>query len=403
MKRLYLEVLFVGSGGENVSELQKKTQSLQNQLEEYKRWNTSLQARLSQEPTHRDGGVGQAHESRKITVRSQNGNTEVPLSNGVSPSYISVETSSNHPKSKYSPGSKISSRRMLDLHDSLPNSSYLPSFMSIDLGTLPTDQDLTLMSVPELKETAVKMRDQIVQTSRENEQLQNCLKNSPLSKDVYVDRLQKSLAGVESQRDRLQRQVNQIVNSSSSDSDQRIIPVLKEQLDEAKETIVKLQQQVGQLHDGGHGVSHGNGAYDSGRIQDLENMVSKMQNKLKEADKVTDALKKQVSLNTKSESHPQGLNPELIVQMAKEIERLKKELKAKENEDVVSAVRKSSSSSTGGLMKSQIPVLQKGTNLTEKVTLGVEAQRALQAQMDSLKAELNDHKVGRIFKLYCLL
>ena len=62
------------------------------------------------------------------------------------------------------------------------------------------------------------------------------------------------------------------------------------------------------------------------RINGLQSEINNLKKHLKHTENLNNLLKKQLELNTQSENAPSGFNPELIVKMAQEIDRLKEEL-----------------------------------------------------------------------------
>lgn len=117
----------------------------------------------------------------------------------------------------------------------------------------------------------------------------------------------------------------------------------------------------------------------SQKLGTLEKEVAKLKAQLKHTEHLNDLLKQQIKLNTKSDNVPSGFNPELIVQMANEIQRLKDELE-KTHEKLTSEKR------------SSLPV-SSFTVTSPRGKKGAEAQVALQKQMESLRSELNQQKV----------
>ena len=91
---------------------------------------------------------------------------------------------------------------------------------------------------------------------------------------------------------KLQKQLEQILNGPDSDSDPRIIPVLKEQLAAARTTE--------------------------------SDDVDKLKSQLSHSENVVSLLKQQLDLN--SQSHDQKFNPEVILELSREIERLREDL-----------------------------------------------------------------------------
>ena len=263
-----------------------KVRSLQTQLEESSRWNTSLQARLSQQPVsqQRGGGVGGAQDTTDSILR----------------------TPTRHSTSM--------------LHDSMysGNQSFMPSFRQLPESVVPSNEDLERMSPHELKEMVLKLKDELLTSQACCESLQAQLSSlSPLPRTIPGENAQEPAT------------------------------------------------------------------FDSQKVAELEKDVSKLRHQLKHTEHLNELLKQQIKLNTQSDNSSTGFNPELVVQMANEIQRLKDELEK----------RRQSTDSTGvWSMSGQLSPLGKN---------GVEAQKAVQKQMESMRSDYNDQKVrGR--QLECL-
>lgn len=99
----------------------------------------------------------------------------------------------------------------------------------------------------------------------------------------------------------LERQLATVLYGPTSDKDIRIIPVLKEQLSEARKQVSNLEACPNALGD-------------------LQQEVGRLQSQLTHTESVNSLLKRQVELNAQNNDE---FNPELMCQMAEEIERLK--------------------------------------------------------------------------------
>ena len=84
---------------------------------------------------------------------------------------------------------------------------------------------------------------------------------------------------------------------------------------------------------------------------------------MKHTENLNNLLKKQLGLNTQTENSPSGFNPELIVKMAQEIDRLKEELEITRGKLRLEEERKDSAvriTGPGAVKKSAIPVRKDG-------------------------------------------
>ena len=113
------------------------------------------------------------------------------------------------------------------------------------------------------------------------------------SLDKELENLQVEHQQLVEENEKLKQQLEQILHGPEPDLDVRIIPVLKEQLAE--------KQNKGE------------------KTEDVE----KLKSQLSHSENIISLLKRQLDLNSRSDDH--NFNPELIVQMANEIERLKEE------------------------------------------------------------------------------
>ena len=128
------------------------------------------------------------------------------------------------------------------------------------------------------------------------------------------------------------------------------------------------------------------------KVAETEQDLAKLRAQLKHTEYLNDLLKHQIRLNTQSANTPAGFNPELIVQMAQEIERLKEELE-KMRDKLNKTDTRDSLPPRGSAAQS--PLLGSSKN-------SADAQVALQKQMESLRTESNDAKV-RLLKSLCIL
>ena len=83
-------------------------------------------------------------------------------------------------------------------------------------------------------------------------------------------------------------------------------------------------------------------------IGTLQSEIDNLKAHLKHTENLNNLLKRQLELNTQSENAPSGFNPELIVKMAQEIDRLKEELESTRNKLKVEEEKKEGATALGG-------------------------------------------------------
>ena len=94
-------------------------------------------------------------------------------------------------------------------------------------------------------------------------------------------------------------------------------------------------------------------------INSLQSEINNLKGHLKHTENLNNLLKRQLELNTQSENAPSGFNPELIVKMAQEIDRLKEELESTRNKLKVEEGKHDGGAHVGvygAIKKSGIPV-----------------------------------------------
>ncbi len=343
---------------ESVATLTEQIGHLQTQLEESRRWNASLQLRLGQQQPikHRGGGVGGA----KDTTITHNA-TEAQ-----EPSY---------------------------LHDSLGfnNDSLIPSFRELPgIDEVVPDNDmLAEMNVDQLQEVVQTLKAELMKAHSQNSQLIHYSSLLDHTRDIpgenakdvlgvrlrtEMDHLREDLQSTYKEKADLQKQLDSILNSPQSNADVRLIPVLKQHLNDAKNSLAKKQHEIDELNRQFQGDHVG--------TIDSQDQVAKLKAQLSHTQNLNDLLKKQIELDSRLHGHEAGFNPELIVQMAQEIERLKEELERSRGK----LTKSDSVLDVKG--KSKIPVAN-GKN----GSASCQAQLVLQKQMESNRAEMNDAKV----------
>ena len=192
----------------------------------------------------------------------------------------------------------------------------------------------------ELTELVHQLRNDLIhaQEELENQQqqrLSSSINNEPSSEHLnhlqqQLDTLQKEHQAITEKNAKLQHELDAILHGPNSDADTRIIPVLKQKLAEAENANIK--------------------------------QVQKLQSQLERSDNAVDLL----DLNTRASG--QKANPELILQMAGEIERLKQELKeyrivSGSSDNLAGKKQRPKSASTmGESARSKIPRLERSNS-----------------------------------------
>ncbi|XP_013384571.1 myomegalin, partial [Lingula anatina] len=306
---------------EQVSSLQEQVQALNNQLEESKRWNVSLQSRLEQQQ-QRGGGVGRARD----TVEIQGTENVVSTSNDSSDQSSSVSDSDN-----------ISDREL---------------------------------SVKQLREELAKMRLKVKEKRRHNKQLKYQLQQGMVEhRDIPGENVT-DLDPVES------------TGVSSLPPGQQLEQLRAKLKQQGKENLVlrrcldlDTELPVPNIPD-------------LPKVKHMRNEMEKMKELLRQAEHQNDLLKKQIELDTSTDDIPSGFNPELIIQMSHEIERLKGELTATREKLEAAVEGKPSGKPPSGPHKSQIPTLK-----TPPAGQSTGANAALRQKVESLRGQLHENKV----------
>ena len=282
------------------------------------------------------------------------------------------------------------------------SSSFLPSFAHLPgvEEIVPSEDALREMTSDDLQEVIGHLREELCHSHAVNSDLQRQLDFMPkMGKSVksgrqeseYEDKPDNGRVGLsgpqteqviqrlqesDSDRKKLQRQLDMIMFGPTSDKDIRIIPVLREELQELRENLGQKQEELENLQSALKRTEAKKDeelmderARDSedfnasqAELQHLKDQVHRLEN-------INMLLKRQIELNSMSgnDGAEPMFNPELICQMAGEIERLKAELKTKgaevekarrvEGEESVGMIgrssknRNDSSQSSAGSMK----------------------------------------------------
>nr|KAG5710593.1 hypothetical protein BaRGS_013239 [Batillaria attramentaria] len=164
------------------------------------------------------------------------------------------------------------------------------------------------MSAAVLRDLVSQLQEDLVAAAQQNSALTRQLQ--ALNHDHVVDgdgdREERSAGG----------QMKNQSCSPSVDQLQAEVESLRQALHLKDEEMSHLRQHVGLP-----GSASGSGVDGD----DLHEQVRTLRRQVKDMSRVNDLLKQQIALNSQSEDAPQGFNPQLIVEMAAEIERLKAE------------------------------------------------------------------------------
>ncbi|XP_064650443.1 myomegalin-like isoform X3 [Lineus longissimus] len=436
------------ASGHDSDNLQKDNEALRNQLEEAKRWNSSLQSRLNQQQM-RGGGVGAA-EPDLGTPDSKNTTYASILYDPEKPAEILFD--SDQVLLKMAPGElrqEIAKLRM-QLRDAQEFGA------ENEMRAIPGENEMDKAKrseVPHLKKQLEFLEGKLGEADRLNESLQNqvdsaldersaSLTNS--RRDELISKLRHELQLVQNDLKEKTMQNRSLVDQqgvfesqlavAKSLSEKSLSPgKLDDQLLQMKHQLQHVQlrlqekcveceslrqrgdalgcsselltlklelhsiQQENQLLREKLGLSSGDvdfGALPS--VKDLQNEISQLESKLREEDRRSSLYKKQIEMDTSSSEFPAGFNPQLLVDMSKEVDRLKKELHRAKQE------AKAYGKPPSGERKSQIPVfrrksstdsLDKGddnvsSSSSEKDGTSEEEMRELQVQKRLLETKL---------------
>ena len=322
------------------TELELKVATLQTQLEESRRWNSSLQTRLHQQPPGtplsatpggssghpRQGGVGGAKETASVA-------TSVSGTPG---------------------GPAAASRSMSYLNDSmLEMTSFLPSFRELpDVDMLvPEESEMAVMNPDQLRAVIRKLKMELIQSNDELQKAQTELSSQALSRSLNGQKTNSSqwppsspvtsrpaspglgsptpsLRGLQRQIDSLQQELRD-AGKQKADLTRQIDILKTTKVDQDPKLVVSLRKQVQdlmeKLAEKGESEKKGNHKR-AGSITEIHNELLKLRKQLEHEENLNTLLKRQLQLNMAEDGSSERFNPELIVQMAQEIEQLKEEL-----------------------------------------------------------------------------
>jgi hypothetical protein len=121
-------------------------------------------------------------------------------------------------------------------------------------------------------------------------------------------------------------------------------------------------------------------------VKDLQNKISQLESKLKEEDRRSSLYKRQIEMDTATSDFPAGFNPQLLVDMSKEVDRLKKELHKARQE------AKANGKPPSGERKSQIPVFRRKSSTDSQVDGNVSSASEKDAGVEDEMRELRVQK-----------
>ncbi|KAK6175111.1 hypothetical protein SNE40_013639 [Patella caerulea] len=165
--------------------------------------------------------------------------------------------------------------------------------LSVDQSVL-LSEDISNMSAPSLRKLVSKLQNDLMDSLQENHNLQGQVHNSFGSR--------------------------QIPGKNETDPTTADLRVLQQKLDNLQLTLAKTQHENETLHQHLQSPNKNN-----------DNQIAELKQKLREVENRNNLLKKQIELNSQTSSSPTGFNPELILEMATEIEKLKKAAAEKNN------------------------------------------------------------------------
>ena len=200
--------------------------------------------------------------------------------------------------------------------------------------------------------------------------------------------LQEALRSQEQENSSLQGQLGLLTQQGVVEGDPRVVPVLKHQIQQLMGTLQErelenqlLKQRLHRAREAEVGASQEAAPGVNGNGKDFRNQILHLQKRLQQVENLNELLKKQLQLNTQCDAAPAGFNPELIVQMAQEIERLKGELERsrKKLQEAVAAAQSQTINK---------PPVAPPMGRNQKQSSA--ALAAMRQQMESLKSDLQD-------------
>ena len=186
---------------------------------------------------------------------------------------------------------------------------------------------------------------------------------------------------------------DQMLNSMSAEELKAMINHLKNELTKARDQVEQMRIHFSMLDNlrdipgennqddqvGNSNATTERSEVTKKEIGGLQTEISNLKARLKYTENLNNLLKKQLELNTQTENSPSGFNPELIVKMAQEIDRLKEELDLTRGKLRLEEEKKDAAVRAGGfgaVKKSAIPVRKdakppSGNNVISRRNLSV--------------------------------
>lgn len=149
----------------------------------------------------------------------------------------------------------------------------------------------------------------------------------------FIRQLQQQLNAAEKEKSDLRTRLSSMDSfrdiPGKNEDDINSIPLLHNEIEKLQKELLVRDREIKEFKSKLGLDMNDNGENSNlSSIVDLQNQVLKLKVKLKNVEELNVLLKRQLNLNTKCENGPGGFDPNLIVQMAEEIQRLKTELNA---------------------------------------------------------------------------
>ncbi|XP_078685796.1 uncharacterized protein LOC144918695 isoform X3 [Branchiostoma floridae x Branchiostoma belcheri] len=388
-------------------------QTLRRQLEDYVRRNSELRAELERNINQAAQQVLEATDSLRDRPRVQTWNAALQTSiDDLRPQFekniqtspltrsTDIEISLPSPLdalsvSEFSTAELKSEvarlrgqlRRMQAINDDLQarlNGAISEQVRSIPLGENITEQQ----TLPKLAKEVERLEAELGDAQKENQALQDELETvrgmTPIAEKGLLTEVQQQLEDaimqLEKSEDDKQALEKQLKLRSPSP--------YQAQIKQLENKVMELIEENEQLMKESPG-SRSDEEVDAMSEKDLRTEVKGLKDRLKASENLVDLLKKQLEMNSDPESDTPGFNPELIVQLAEEIERLKGKLEQAQGNrgDVQVGDKEEESSDTSSQLprKSRLPVLQKGVTHN--------ANTSLRQQIEQLKTSEKELKL----------
>ncbi|XP_078605874.1 myomegalin-like isoform X3 [Branchiostoma floridae x Branchiostoma japonicum] len=276
-------------------------------------------------------------------------------------------------------------RRMQAINDDLQ--ARLNGAISEQVRSIPVGENIAeQQTLPKLAKELERLEAELDNAQKENQALQEELESvksmTPMGEKGLLAEVQQQLEDAimqleKSEDDKLALE-KQVKLSSPSP--------YQAQIRQLENKVMELIEENEQLMKESPG-SRSDEEVDAMSEKDLRTEVKGLKDRLKASENLVDLLKKQLEMNSDPESDTPGFNPELIVQLAEEIERLKGQLEQARGSQGEVRDREEESSDTSSQLprKSKLPVLQKG--------VPHDANAALRQQIEQLKMSEKELKL----------